>query len=362
MQASRKANQQSLAPRLMLNELYLHKAKPKAAFEVSEEAARIAPDDPQVRFALGRAYGANGDFKRAKSLLSSLSRDFPESPAVHFQLGMLMLRMGEQEAARTHLQRTLDVQPNHYGALLAMGELEARQGNFDKAFALAEQLDKLAPDIPGPTVLRGDVYAYAGEYDAAVSAYREALKLLPSGRIIMKLHHALNNLGKEEQAQALLTDWLNDHPDDQTVRLASASIQQSAGNANSAIEHYERILAAAPDNVVALNNISWLYFEKGDPRAMEYAKRAYDLAPRQPAVADTYGWFLVQSDSVQQGLGILKRAARSAPDMPEIQYHFALALVQAGQSDQARPILKKMAMAEGTPSFNEAARQLLKTL
>src|SRR3546814_7859923 len=68
-----------------------------------------------------------------------------------------------------------------------------------------------------------------------------------------------------------------------------------------------------------LNNLAWLKNELGEPNALDYARRAHDLAPDSPEIADTLGWMLVQSkDTAEEGLALL-REARSEEHTSELQ-------------------------------------------
>ena len=146
-------------------------------------------------------------------------------------------------------------------------------------------------------------------------------------------------------------------PKQQQLRLALASLDQSSGSGSKAQQNYEKVLGTNPNNVIALNNLAWVYHDAGDPRSLKLAQRAYELAPRIPAIADTYGWFLVSDGKMEQGLSILERAARGAPDHAEIQYHLAVALVEAGDRRRARSILDRV-LKDGSdfPARAEAER------
>jgi putative PEP-CTERM system TPR-repeat lipoprotein len=362
LQSARRANSKAIGSRLMLSRVLQTQGNGAESFAVAEEAGRIAPKNGQVRLVLGQAYANNGDQKRAISILSELAEEQPSAAIVHFQLAIAHLRSGDKASGRSGLDRTLELNAKHYGALLAKADLESLDGNRDKALTLVEQLVGLAPDAPGPVVLRGDIHMRAKQFDEAEKTYRAALAKVPTGQVLMKLYGALKLGGKSEQARSELEAWHQENPNDNTVRLALASIQQEEGKDGSATEGYEKVLAASPNNVIALNNVAWLYFNDGEPKALEFAKRAYDLAPRHPSIADTYGWFLVESGKVQQGLTILKRAARDAPNTLEIQYHLAVAYAKSGERNKAKPLLQRVVDAEEGLTFKAAAERLLKTM
>ena len=102
------------------------------------------------------------------------------------------------------------------------------------------------------------------------------------------------------------------------------------------------MLKKFPENAVLLNDLAWLYGETGDERAVGHARRARELAPESPAIADTLGWLLVQAGETDKGLAELKIARAGAPDQLEIGYHFAAALAKAGRKSEALNVLRKI--------------------
>ncbi len=101
-----------------------------------------------------------------------------------------------------------------------------------------------------------------------------------------------------------------------------------------------------------------MYYETSDERAEATARRAYDLASDNPAVADTYGWILTEKGNVADGLAVLARAAAEAPDNPDIRYHHAAALGQSGDSKRALGILDEVLASNQAFASRTAAEKL----
>jgi Flp pilus assembly protein TadD len=125
---------------------------------------------------------------------------------------------------------------------------------------------------------------------------------------------------------------------------------------------YEQVLESQPGSVLALNNLAWLYFEDGNPRAIELAERAYDRAPERPEIIDTYGWLLVKHGRVEKGLNLLEKAAQRAPDNGDIRYHLAAGLAEAGDKPRARRELTALLESGANFSEKQAAQALLNDL
>ena len=83
-----------------------------------------------------------------------------------------------------------------------------------------------------------------------------------------------------------------------------------SGDPDAAIQSYEQIIETSPNDVGALNNLAFLYYQRGDQRGLELARRAYELAPSHPVVMDTYGWLLVEAGEVERGLPILRESVQ----------------------------------------------------
>jgi predicted Zn-dependent protease len=125
-----------------------------------------------------------------------------------------------------------------------------------------------------------------------------------------------------------------------------------------------RISAPPPDrNPVLLNNQAWHFLELGDARAEDFARRAYELAPQNPQIIDTYGWVLLRAKKdVQRALPLLGEAAKAAPNDANIQYHHASALAAAGKSTEARSLLQSVLAGGSAFASRKEAEGLLETL
>jgi len=207
-------------------------------------------------------------------------------------------------------------------------------------------------------VLRGDVYATRSQYADAAKDYAAALARTPDRGVAVKLYEARRAAGAPE-ARAALTDWLVAHPDDVSVRLVLGQANQDAGDVDAAVAEYERVLAAASGSAVALNNLAWLYAQRGDTRALEMAERAHAAAPESGEVTDTLGWLLVEQQDLERAVPLLRNAAAQSPDVPEIRYHLAVALARSGVNEEARNLLQTLLDSQTQFESKAQARELL---
>ncbi|HFE37513.1 MAG TPA: tetratricopeptide repeat protein, partial [Gammaproteobacteria bacterium] len=175
-----------------------------------------------------------------------------------------------------------------------------------------------------------------------IAAYNTAQKKQQNNRIIYKLAKAYEELGDYKNSVITLEKWLQKNEKDLTGHIMLAQFHQNHKNMEKASLHYEQALKISPENLVALNNIAWIYAEQGNKQGVVYAKKAYDLMPNNPNVADTYGWALIQSGQIDKGVNIIKQASIVAPHILEIKYHLAYGYYKQGKKKQARTDLNRL--------------------
>ena len=160
-----------------------------------------------------------------------------------------------------------------------------------------------------------------GEQDASLASYQQAWELTNSTNLAVKLINNLDQLDRQREALLFLRQWVEASPEDSRVHLAGAMVYQQRNLPTQAMALYEKVYLVAPDNVIALNNLAWLYQDDNPDRALELSRRAAELAPENADVLDTYGFILLQRGDRQQALEMLQKASSLAPDNASITEH-----------------------------------------
>ena len=194
---------------------------------------------------------------------------------------------------------------------------------------------------------RGDLAARQGEARAAARHYGAAFAKARNPALASKMIAAYRRAGDPNTARALLADWVHDAPNNVAAGLLHAESLMASDNPARAISEYERVLGIAPDNVVALNNLAWLYFESGDERAEKTARRAYEQAGDSAEVLDTLGWILVGKGDLDEGITLLERAVQQSPENAPILEHLRTALTRRGDHDRAEEIAAQLRSLSG---------------
>ena len=362
LERARSKNPTALQPRLILANYYLRQGNRAEALAIAEEAHSVAAGNTAVRLMLGRAQLANGRTDAALDTLKALADELPKSAGVHYQLALAYGQKGDAERTRESLEKVLQIDPEHLVAKVALANLALRTGDAAQAETIAADLRKTRPDGPEGYVLQGDVALTKNQLDKAAAAYRTALGKRESTSTMLKLYGAQRRAGDNAAADKTLREWVDKYPLDTTARVTLASAMHQSGDKAAAIREYEKVLEQQPGNVIALNNLAWLYHEKGDARGMKLAEQAYRAVPGRPEIADTYGWLLVESGKVEQGLSILEAATKNAPNNGDIRYHYAAGLAKAGDKRRAKKELASLLAGDDQFSERAAAQALYESL
>lgn len=175
--------------------------------ERAEEHYRRAMDndpghlDAWVRLAALRT--EQDDMEAAREILQQALDENPDSPALHFEQASVLDEMHRAGEANEHYRRVLEQVPDHYPSLnnLAMN-LITEGGDPDEARELAARAHEAAPDQPWVTATYGWALLKSGEVDRAIALLSEAVEQDPEdGTLRYYLASAYEEKGQTEMAE-----------------------------------------------------------------------------------------------------------------------------------------------------------------
>lgn len=350
-----------IEPKLLLARVQMRLKKTRDADRTLTDAAESSARRPEVLNAIGLMYLDMGRYDEAISRFRQTIAADASEPTYRLNLARAQLALDQLTPARATLEEALKRSPDHVETVGALMLVDLRERKQDAALERLERIKVAKPRDPAVSVLEGDLYMSLNRYTDAADAYNRALHARPSRALALRTYQARTMAGAKDAVVPLDT-WLERSPTDAAVRMAAADAYQQAGNSAQAIKHYEALVSAGNVNAVALNNLAWLYYEASDSRAEATAKRAFDLAPTNPAVADTYGWILVENGKAKEGARVLQQALLAADSAPDISYHYAVALARSGDREGARKRLQTLLTRTESFATQGEARQLLKEL
>ena len=147
---------------------------------------------------------------------------------------------------------------------------------------------------------------------------------------------------EEHKAVKVLEHYLTIEPNDSRIKTMLAGIYLE-DDTNKAIAIYADVVKNQPKNVIAHNNLAWLYLEQSKlDKALIHAKEAFALAPHIPNIADTYGKVLLKSGDKRAALKYATKASDLAQGQDiDIQLNYIEALIANSRANEAKDLLSK---------------------
>ena len=272
----------------------------------------LRPQDATVRQLVAQLYASAGDYPAAlqafRELLDSHRIDMN---SYLFFVANAAERSGQADVATTLLGEIAADSPRYLQAQERLALLSFNRGDYDKAQARFAALRQEFPD--DAQVL--DTYLVETAQLRRTQQWRRLEKLL-----------------KEALAR---------YPDQVDLLYVLADFNAARGNLKEAEEQFNKILAADPANIDALNAYGYMLLTQtnDEKKAAQLIEAAIKLYPDSPAIQDSYGWLLYRQGKTEDALNWLRRAY-AAYRNDEIPAHYIEVLDASGDKALAAEVYR----------------------
>jgi tetratricopeptide (TPR) repeat protein len=322
--------------------------------ELTELMTQIQAEQPEAigpRLILLESALISGDETKADQLTASLlEREDQNSPApaenlvatVYHGIGAQLAQRDRAKEATDILTRGRVLFPENEQIGLQAASVAFAGGDSKKAREILSDVKQTHPDSSAPLVVEARHFEQQQEFSQAADLYQLALAKRSTPDLEISYARALIRDNRQTKALESLLAARQRFPNSEPLLINLAVLQQQNDRIEEAAETYQKLIEVSPNNVVALNNLAWLYHEQNDNRAPELARKAYELSSDNAAIADTYGWILFKAGQTEKSLPILEKAHGLQPDSQEIAMHLVEVYKAMGDSDKAQQILQKL--------------------
>jgi len=360
LNSAREANPAALQPRLILAQHFLAAGKPEESLALVSELSDQQKRAQGVVELRAKAALAMKDYPSARTYLEQWSKSDTDNPEVYFLLAKAYSELGEAGKVRESLNKALESNPGYVNAMVGLARLNLFEGRNDEFREQLEKLNELAADHPSVIYLNARNLASQGKTEEAVKLLDELFLLEPTKVNLLALVEQMEEFGDHEVALKLQNEWLRDHPSDVGVLLRVANYHDSVADPDMANEYYKKVLAVSPDDLIALNNLSWNLREKNPEKALDYAKAARNIAPKSKDIADTYAVVLMHAGNLQEARDVIQKTLESYPKDPNLLFHGAEIEASLGNNQQAIEMLEELLKSDSQHPQADKARELLR--
>jgi len=349
---------------LLFAELKIRKGSSAAAIDPLAHLTKERPQIAQAHYLLASAYLAQQRTDQALAVYRQMTELFPQDPQPSFLIGTILLAQRQQSEARKAFEKSAGISPDYLPAVERLVDLDLADQQYATAMdRVQSQIDK-DPKRAQAWALRAKIYLAQRDLTHAEPDLLKAIelepKLEPAYMLLAQLYVASN---RHEEAIEKLNAFVEQNKTVPAL-MQLATIHERLKNYAAARDAYEKLLTVSPNSAPALNNLAVLYSEHLGQldKAYELAKKAREVAPNEPHMADTLGWISFKRSDYGSARRLLQESASKLPDQPEIQFHVGMAHYMLGEEALAQAALQKATDASADFPGKDDARARLAVL
>lgn len=310
MRQSFERNQNSLRFRTQLVQFYLAEQNTEATIELIEPLVedKSVPLDDFLWLTLTDAYVAKKDQNKLSSLYTTWTKRLPQSKLAIVKKAYFDMLTKDPEAAlatiRTGITKNSDnieLKMLEVYYLIKSDKLSLAQKNLDNNLAELKQ----TPNVKG---LQGQIWFKQKHFAKAMPMLEAQYQAKPSSEFARQIYMSLIKSKQTNRADDFINSHLTNYPVDALSALMAASYNLEIDQ-DKAIKHYHHALKADKNNIIALNNIAWLYQQKTDlAKATNFIEQALEQAPNNVQVLDTAATIFEQKGQLTKAKSLISKA------------------------------------------------------
>ena len=350
---------------LLLAELNIRRGNAEGAINPLSTLLKGRPDLMQAQLLLAGALEGAGRGDDAVAIIQQQIKAAPQDAQSYYRLGLLLRDQKKTAEARQAFEKVIQLDKNNIQAIAELVNLEIANKAYGTARQRVDALLKQDPQSATGYYMSGTIDLAEGKRQSGEVSLKKAIELNPNFSAAYELLiQSYLSAGELRQALQQVNLILNRNPKAVTALTLAGLIDEKLNDFASARDHYERALALNPKSSVVLNNLANIYAEDLNDltRAVELGRKARDIAPSDPIIADTLGWLFYRQGDYQQATQLLQQAAANGPTNPEVQFHLGMAQYMMGNRGVARTAFEKAIAAEGEFPWKSEAQARLTAL
>lgn len=196
------------------------------AINYARRAIELNTGDYQNWVEAGRVYAAvvplkiTGAYENALENYNKALELNPQSPLLYLTRARVDLANGDNKKARTLIDKALELKPDYTDAIFLLAQIEVDEGNLGEAIRSVEKVAQIAPNDPTVFFQLGLLNYNNKNYKKAIEALERAIVLSPdyaNARYFLGLSYYQN--GKNSEAIKQFTEIQKTNSDNQEIDL-----------------------------------------------------------------------------------------------------------------------------------------------
>ena len=303
------------------------------------------------------------DYASAFGLLQHCLDIHPNAASALYEVSQYYMFLRQVPQGQEALEKAVANAPDNYWYSQGLASLYQQQNELDKAITLLEQMVVRFPAKQDPLFNLLDLYGRQEKYDEVISTLNRLEKRMGKNeQLSMEKFRIYLQMKDDKKAFEEIESLVNEYPMDYRYQVILGDVYMQNGKKQEAYDTYKKVLAAEPDNPMALFSLASYYEQTGQKELFEQQMDTLLLNRKVPSdtKVNVMRQFIVQSEQEgkdsTQVIGLFDRMMQMDMDDVQIPMLYAQYLLSKGMEAQSIPVLEQVVQIDPT---NKAARMTL---
>jgi len=315
----------------------------------AKEILKVAVDLPAARQILAASLRLQGRVREALTIVEPLARVASDNPGVLYEHALCLGAAGRGDEALRVLRAVVDLEPSHAGAWRSLGDQLFAAGNSEAAEDAYEQHLRLASKHP--ELIEAATHLRRGQLAEAERLTREVLRRDPLDVVAIRMLAAVGvKVGKFGEAINLLERCLELAPDFHLARQNYAMALSRQQRHDDALAQMDKLLAVEPDNPQFRLLKGSFFVQKGDhAEALEIFEDLVRAYPNQAGSQMNFAHTLKAVGRLDEAIKAYRRAAELRPSTGEVYWSLANLKTYRFDDDEIATMRREIVPEGGDP-------------
>ena len=303
------------------------------------------------------------DYASAFGLLQHCLDIHPNAASALYEVSQYYMFLRQVPQGQEALEKAVANAPDNYWYSQGLASLYQQQNELDKAVTLLEQMVVRFPAKQDPLFNLLDLYGRQEKYDEVISTLNRLEKRLGKNeQLSMEKFRIYLQMKDDKKAFQEIESLVQEYPMDMRYQVILGDVYLQNGKKQEAYDVYQKVLAAEPDNPMAIFSMASYYKQTGQEEL--YQQQLDTLLLNKKVTPDTkvgvMRQMIVENEQADkdstQIIALFDRIMKQEQDDPQIPMLYAQYLLSKNMEAESVPVLEQVVDLDPT---NNAARMML---
>lgn len=303
------------------------------------------------------------DYASAFGLLQHCLDIHPNAASALYEVSQYYMFLRQVPQGQEALEKAVANAPDNYWYSQGLASLYQQQNELDKAITLLEQMVVRFPAKQDPLFNLLDLYGRQEKYDEVISTLNRLEKRMGKNeQLSMEKFRIYLQMKDDKKAFQEIESLVQEYPMDMRYQVILGDVYLQNGKKQEAYDVYQKVLAAEPDNPMAIFSMASYYKQTGQEEL--YQQQLDTLLLNKKVTPDTkvgvMRQMIVENEQADkdstQIIALFDRIMKQEQDDPQIPMLYAQYLLSKNMESESVPVLEQVVDLDPT---NNAARMML---